>query len=37
LRAYLAHCRAGESFHAFAARHSDAELLAMFAPVAEEA
>jgi ferredoxin-nitrite reductase len=34
LRAYLAHRRAGESFHAFAARHGDAELVAMLAPVA---
>jgi ferredoxin-nitrite reductase len=35
LRAYLAQRREGESFHAFAARHSDAELTALFAPVAE--
>jgi ferredoxin-nitrite reductase len=35
LRAYLVHRTAGESFHAFAARHSDAELLALFAPLAE--
>jgi ferredoxin-nitrite reductase len=37
LRAYLAQRRTGESFHAFAARHSDAELIALFAPVAEAA
>jgi len=37
LRAYLAHRAAGESFHTFAARHSDAELLVMFTPVAEAA
>jgi ferredoxin-nitrite reductase len=37
LRAYLAHRRDGESFHAFAGRHSDAELSAIFAPVAEAA
>jgi ferredoxin-nitrite reductase len=32
---YLAHRRTGESFHAFAARHNDAELVTLFAPVAE--
>jgi ferredoxin-nitrite reductase len=37
LRAYLARRSAEESFHAFAARHSDAELLAMFVSVAEAA
>jgi ferredoxin-nitrite reductase len=37
LRAYLAHRRAGESFHTFAARHSDAQLFAMFAPIAAAA
>jgi ferredoxin-nitrite reductase len=37
LRTYLAHRRDGESFYAFAGRHSDAELTAMFAPVAEAA
>jgi ferredoxin-nitrite reductase len=37
LRAYLAHRRDGESFYAFAGRHSDPELRAMFAPVAEAA
>jgi ferredoxin-nitrite reductase len=37
LRAYLVHRTAGESFHAFAARHSDAELLALFAAFAEAA
>jgi ferredoxin-nitrite reductase len=37
LRAYLAQRQAGESFHAFAARHSEAELLALFAPVVEAA
>jgi ferredoxin-nitrite reductase len=37
LRAYLAHRAKGESFHAFAGRHSDAELLGMFAAVAEAA
>jgi len=37
LRAYLAHRRDGESFHVFAGRHSDAELTAIFAPVAEAA
>jgi ferredoxin-nitrite reductase len=37
LRAYLAHRRADESFHAFAARHNDAELRAIFAPIAEAA
>jgi ferredoxin-nitrite reductase len=37
LRAYLALRRDGETFHAFAGRHSDAELTAMFAPVAAAA
>jgi ferredoxin-nitrite reductase len=37
LRAYLAHRRDGESFYAFAGRHSDAELIAMFAPAAKAA
>jgi ferredoxin-nitrite reductase len=37
LQAYLAHRRDGETFHAFAGRHSDAELTAMFAVVAEAA
>jgi ferredoxin-nitrite reductase len=37
LRAYLAHRRDGETFYDFAGRHSDAELSAMFAPVAEAA
>jgi ferredoxin-nitrite reductase len=37
LRAYLAHRDDGESFHGFASRHSDAELTAMFAPIAEAA
>jgi len=35
LRAYLAHRRDGESFHDFADRHSRAELILLFAPVAE--
>ena len=33
LRAYLAHRRAGETFYAFAGRHSDGELAAMCAPL----
>jgi ferredoxin-nitrite reductase len=37
LQAYLAHRRNGESFYAFAGRHSDVELCALFAPVAEAA
>jgi ferredoxin-nitrite reductase len=37
LRAYLAHRRDGETFHVFAGRHTDTELGAMFAPVAEAA
>jgi ferredoxin-nitrite reductase len=37
LRVYLAHRRTGESFHAFAARHNDAELVTLFAPVTEAA
>jgi ferredoxin-nitrite reductase len=37
LRAYLTHRRDGETFYDFAGRHSDAELSAMFAPVAEAA
>jgi ferredoxin-nitrite reductase len=34
LRAYLAHRRDSESFYAFVGRHGDAELTAIFAPVA---
>ena len=34
LRAYIAHRRDGETFHAFTRRHSDTELSAMFAPLA---
>jgi len=37
LQAYLAHRRDDETFHIFAGRHSDAELTAMFARVAEAA
>jgi ferredoxin-nitrite reductase len=37
LHVYLAHRRDGETFYDFAGRHSDAELSAMFAPVAEAA
>jgi ferredoxin-nitrite reductase len=37
LQAYLAQRRGGETFHDFAGRHSDAELAAIFAPVAEAA
>jgi ferredoxin-nitrite reductase len=37
LLAYLAHRRDGEGFHAFTGRHSDAELSAMFTPIAEAA
>jgi ferredoxin-nitrite reductase len=37
LRAYLAHRQGGEIFHDFANRHSDAELTALFTPVAEAA
>jgi sulfite reductase beta subunit-like hemoprotein len=31
LRVYLAHRREGETFHAFAGRHTDSELIALFA------
>jgi ferredoxin-nitrite reductase len=37
LQAYLAHRQSGESFYAFAGRHSIADLSALFAPVAEAA
>jgi ferredoxin-nitrite reductase len=37
LLAYLAHRRPAETFHAFAGRHSDAELAAMFGVVSEAA
>ena len=37
LRVYLAHRREGESFHAFAGRHTDSELIALFAAVATAA
>jgi ferredoxin-nitrite reductase len=37
LRFYLAERRAGETFHAFAARHSDADLAAVFAQPAKAA
>jgi ferredoxin-nitrite reductase len=35
LRVYFAHRREGESFHVFAGRHNDSELVALFAQVAE--
>ena len=35
LRAYFAHRHEGESFHVFAGRHNDSELVALFAQVAE--
>ena len=37
VRAYLAHRRPGESFHVFAGRHSDPDLVALCAPVAAAA
>jgi ferredoxin-nitrite reductase len=37
LRVYIAHRRTGESFHAFAARHNDSELLALFTRATEAA
>jgi ferredoxin-nitrite reductase len=37
LRAFLAHRRDGESFHNFVGRHSDADLTAIFTPVAKAA
>ena len=37
LRVYLAHRRDGESFHAFAGRHTASELIALFAAVAKAA
>jgi ferredoxin-nitrite reductase len=37
VQVYLAQRREGETFHAFAARHSDADLAALFAPPAKAA
>jgi ferredoxin-nitrite reductase len=37
LRVYIAHRRIGESFHAFAVRHNDSELLALFTRATEAA